>query len=165
MKRLLLVVTTLTLLAVSTIASATQAAFTNSRSLNGLQEARIYFDVNVKDDELLLFRLKLLDKTVAQLHKDGLRVDVVVGIRGGASRFVTRGDHYVLEEEIANKKKIQELIKGFAKSGMTVEQCVIAAGILEIETGDFLSEINLVGNGYISMVGYQAQGYSVVPMD
>jgi intracellular sulfur oxidation DsrE/DsrF family protein len=56
-------------------------------------------------------------------------------------------------------------VREFSKSGIVVEQCAIAAEIFDIPQEDFIPEVKVVGNGYISLVGYQAQGYSVVPMD
>lgn len=137
----------------------------NSNALAGLNTAKVYFDVSLKDDNLLVFRMELLDKTIKQMEDAGLDVSGVVGFRGGASRFITRDDHYVLEEEIDNKKKIQQWVREFAERGIVVEQCAIAAEILDIPQQDFIPEVKIVGNGYISLVGYQAQGYSVVPMD
>ena len=46
-----------------------------------------------------------------------------------------------------------------------LEQCRIAAGFEDIAIADFLPQVKLVANGYVSMIGYQSQGYSFVPMD
>jgi hypothetical protein len=148
-----------------TMPLASASNLDNSAALQGLKTAKVYFDVSLKDDNLLVFRMELLDKTIKQMAEDGLEVNGIIGFRGGASRFITNDDHYVLEEEISNKKKIQEWVREFAKSGMVVEQCAIAAEILDIPQEDFISEVKVVGNGYVSLIGYQAQGYSVVPMD
>jgi intracellular sulfur oxidation DsrE/DsrF family protein len=137
----------------------------NNRALQGLKSAKVYFDVSLKDDNLLVFRMELLDKTIKQMEDAGLDVSGVVGFRGGASRFITKEDHYVLEEQIINKKKIQKWVRDFSKRGIVVEQCAIAADIHDIPREDFMPEVKIVGNGYVSLVGYQAQGYSVVPMD
>lgn len=145
--------------------TASQTGFDNSRSLAGVQKASIYFDVSLKDDELLVFRMDLLDRTIKTLEESGLEVSAVVGIRGHASRFITKDDHYVLDEQIDNKKKIQQWVKRLSDRGVVIEQCSVAAGMHDIATDDFLPEVTIVGNGYVSLVGYQAQGYSVVPMD
>ena len=137
----------------------------NGGAINGLTTALVYFDVSLKDDNLLVFRMELLDKTIKQMEDAGLEVRSVVGFRGGASRFITKDEHYVLEEEISNKKKIQGWVKQFSERGIVIEQCSIAADIHDIPHEDFMEEVTVVGNGYISLVGYQAQGYSVVPMD
>ncbi|NNK12987.1 MAG: DsrE family protein, partial [Desulfofustis sp.] len=148
-----------------TVIVAAASNHNNDSALKGIKTAQVYFDVSLKDDNLLVFRMEMLDKTIKQIEDAGLEVSTVVGFRGGASRFITKDDHYVLEEEISNKKKIQDWVKQFSERGIIIEQCSIAAGILDIPQEDFMEEIKVVGNGYISLVGYQAQGYSVVPMD
>ena len=162
LQKVLLTISIFGCLTVPAVAGSNQ---NNGSALNGLKTARVYFDVSLKDDNLLVFRMELLDKTVKQMEDAGLKVNTVVGFRGGASRFITRDEHYVLEEEISNKKKIQDWVKRFSERGMVIEQCAIAADIHDIPHEDFMEEVTVVGNGYVSLVGYQAQGYSVVPMD
>ncbi|MBC8316450.1 MAG: sulfur reduction protein DsrE, partial [Desulfobulbaceae bacterium] len=63
------------------------------------------------------------------------------------------------------KKKVHEWVRSYKARGIVVEQCLIAAGLQRIAPEDFIPEIDVVENGYISMIGYQAKGYSQVPMD
>lgn len=142
-----------------------QTAYDNRDALAGIKKAQIYFDVNLKDDELLVVRLELLDRTIRNLQEADVDASVVIGFRGAASRFITRDNHYVLDEQVANKIKIQDRVRQFASQGFRVEQCAIAAEILDIPPDDFLPEVKIVGNGYVSMIGYQTQGYAMVPMD
>ena len=145
--------------------AASQTADGNNPALKGLDKVQVYFDVNVKDDTLLAFRMELIDRTIREMAEAGVEVSAVIGFRGGASRFVTVEDHYVLAEELANKKKIQDWVVYFADRGTVVEQCAIAAEIHQIELQDFMPEVTVVGNGYISMAAYQTSGYAVIPMD
>lgn len=156
---------TISIIGCLTVLAAAASKQDNGSALKGLKTAQVYFDVSIKDDNLLVFRMELLDKTIKQMEDAGLEVSSVVGFRGGASRFITKDDHYVLLEEISNKQKIQDWVKQFSERGIVIEQCAIAADILDIPHEDFIPEVKVVDNGYISLVGYQAQGYSVVPMD
>lgn len=152
----------------SMVLSAPQAAqqvFENSASLKGIDKIQIYFDVNVKDDNLLAFRMEMIDRTIRGMVEAGVEVGAVIGFRGKASRFITKDEHYVLREEVVNKKKIQDWIAYFSDRGIIVEQCAIAAEMNHIEVDDFLPDVNVVGNGYISMAAYQSRGFAVIPMD
>jgi len=40
----------------------------------------------------------------------------------------------------------------------------VAAKVFNVDPVSVLPEIKRVGNGWISMIGYQAQGYSLVPV-
>ncbi len=145
--------------------SHAQTIYNNNDALKNVAQSNVYFDVSLDDDQKILLRLELLQRTTQQLKDAGVEVSVVIGFRGGASRFITKDDHYVLDEETGNKKKIQEWVSRFANEGIKLEQCSIAAELLDIAYDDFLPEITIVENGYISLIGYQNQGYAVVPMD
>ena len=45
-----------------------------------------------------------------------------------------------------------------------MELCSIAADAKKIDKGDFLPGIEVVANGYISVIGYQSKGYNLVPI-
>ena len=55
--------------------------------------------------------------------------------------------------------------QGLLQHGVVIEQCSIAADMQDISHDDFLPGISIVDNGYISLIGYQARGFSVIPMD
>ena len=152
------------LLLASTSVSAEEYA--NRRALADIKSVSVYFDVNVGvPAQKLVTRLMLIDKTSSQLAKAGVKAQFVIGFRGKASYFVTKGDDYVLKEDIDVKKKVVQWVKDFKARGIVMEQCLIAAEFLKIRVEDFLPEIEIVENGYVSMIGYQAKGYSLVPMD
>ncbi len=159
----LLSVTIMVVLSVGT--SHAQTINNNNDALKNVTQSHVYFDVSLDDDQKLLLRMNLLQRTMEQMKDAGVEMLAVIGFRAGASRFITKNDHYVLEEEIDNKRKIQELVGRFASEGIRLEQCSIAAELLDISLDDFLPEITFVANGYISLIGYQNQGYAVVPMD
>ena len=139
--------------------------YANKRALNNISTAKTYFDVNMGIAKKLVTRLKLIDTTYEQLTAAGVRPEFVVGFRGKATRFVTKGNDYVLEEDFAEKKKVHILVKRLQERGIPMEQCLIAAGFQYVAPEDILPEIELVQNGYISMIGYQIKGFAQVPMD
>jgi intracellular sulfur oxidation DsrE/DsrF family protein len=153
------------ILVVSGALSAGATQYDNARALTGIDRVGIYFDVNLGDADRLALRMRLIEQTIDQVRKAGIETDVVIGIRGGATSFMTRDDHYVLDDEVAAKQAIQEHLKAFAADGVVIEQCAIAADLEDIPPGDFIDEVTFVANGYVSLVGYQARGYAVVPMD
>ena len=135
------------------------------KSLTGVKQARIVVDVNVGDPDLLLKRMDLLDKTYRQLVDAGKKPVVVVAFRAKASFFITKGDAYVAPEQRYAKSDMKEWIEHFSKLGVTIEQCALAAGMLKIDLKDFLPQVEVVENGYVSLIGYQHQGYAYLPMD
>jgi len=148
-----------------TVPAFAAGGYDNSNALKDLTEAKVYFDVSLDKADALLMRMDLVERTLTQLREAGLAVTAVVGFRAGASRYITAGKHYVLDEEIETKLKIGEWVKSFAASDIRVEQCSIAAAQQGIVPADFLPEITIVKNGFVSLIGYQAKGFAVIPMD
>jgi len=161
-------ITTLTLtifLVFCSTISAFADGYNNRRALNDITTTKTYFDVNIGKSEKLVTRLKLINTTYDQLRAAGVSPEFVVGFRGKASRFVTRGKDYVFEEDRAAKREIHAWIKRFKERGIPMEQCLIAAGFHDVDPKDILPEIELVQNGYVSMIGYQTKGFAQIPMD
>ena len=51
-----------------------------------------------------------------------------------------------------------------AETGIRVEVCLSAAKLFGVKPASILPEIEQVGNGWISEIGYQARGYRLVPV-
>lgn len=165
MKKLMQIVLGIVLAAILARDGLSAEEFNNDKALAGVHETKVYFDVNVGEPEKLINRLQLIDTTYSQLVASGVSAGVVIGIRGKASNFFTRGGEYVLDTDLPAKKKIEARIEQFRDRGFRIEQCSIAAGLQEIDVADFLPQVELVANGYVSMIGYQSKGYAYVPMD
>lgn len=141
------------------------AAPDNSRALSELKSAGVIFDVNTGHPEKLLLRLNLIEETVAGLVSAGVLPDVVVSFRGGATFFLTRGEKYLPADDQQIKTEIQTQVRRLIKLGYRVEQCAVAVRLLKVNPEDIIDDVPLVGNGYVSMIGYQNRGYAFVPMD
>ena len=65
----------------------------------------------------------------------------------------------------SEKKEIERFVQSIRemkKNGVTFEVCEYALKMVEVDPATIIPEVEHVGNGFISVVGYQAQGYSVV---
>ena len=165
MNRIFLFICLVILLSSAAYGSPPAAKYKNVRALQGLKETRAYFDVTVGDPKLLLIRLQLVEKTHNQIASAGVTPVFIIGVRGKASRYFTNGDGYVLDSDLADKAKIAAQVKKLHTLQINIEQCSIAAGFEDIDVADFLPEVELVANGYVSMIGYHSRGYGLVPMD
>ena len=146
-------------------AMAFAAQFDNEKALKGLSSVKIVCDVNVGDPDLLLTRMYFLDETYSPLVDLGVKPTIVLVFRGNASLFITKNDKYIKAEHRKQRIEMKKWIAHFIELGFTIEQCYIAAKSHKIDTKDFLPQVNIVENGYISLIGYQSQGYAFLPMD
>jgi intracellular sulfur oxidation DsrE/DsrF family protein len=137
----------------------------NRKMLAGLTTARAYFDVRVETPQKLANLLQYIDRTYGEVAAAGVAPQFVVGFRSKSSFFVTKGDDYVLEEDLPAMKKVEQGLQRLKERGIVLEQCLFSAQLYEIEPQDFLPQLDLVENGYIALIAYQARGYALVPMD
>lgn len=132
---------------------------------DGVGRVGIYVDVNVADSRALAKRMMLLEETLRQVRELVADVDVVIGFRGGASRYLTRYDQHLLEEELADRELVQRAVMSFLGQGAVVEQCAIAAEQQGLVPDGFIDGVRIVPNGYVAMIAYQTKGYALLPMD
>lgn len=135
----------------------------NDAALEGVTNSNAVFDIS-PGGERLLGQLNVIHKTYEQLVAFGQNLKFILAFRGGATKFVTIGDKYVSSKDLKIKKKIQQKIKDINELGAKMELCGIAAKGNKVNEGDFLPGIEVVANGYISVIGYQSKGYNLVPI-
>ncbi len=133
-------------------------------ALTNLSELKIYFDVKAESAGKVEKRMQWIRDTYEQAKQQGLQTSFIIGFRSQASFFVTKGDDYIDDEEIITKGKIEKWLLRFRKMGMVLEQCGLSAELFEIDEEDFLPEVNVVKNSFVSIAGYQNRGYAYVPM-
>lgn len=165
MNKIVLIAAALLFISTGSHAEGQSQLFNNAKSLQGVTKTKAYFDVTISDPKALLIRLQLIEKTYQQLVAAGVSPALVVGVRGKASGFFTKGNGYVLDSDLPEKERIAAMVKKLSSLKIGIEQCHIAAGFEDIDVADFLPEMELVANGYVSMIGYNAQGYAFIPMD
>lgn len=160
MKSLLLL--TCLLLPISTVFAA---QLNNNDALENLTEVKAVFDINQGNPHILKLRLQLIEESYQQLKAAGVTPKFVLTFRGKASFFLTSGLQYVDIIDLSVKNDIKVLLEQFSNQNIPLKQCAIAAKLSEINTDDFLPQIEVVTNGYISLMGYQNKGYAFIPME
>lgn len=59
---------------------------------------------------------------------------------------------------------IESNVAELASLGLKQEICAVATRVFGIENSTVLPGLTLVGDGFISLIAYQAQGYQLVPV-
>ncbi|MBK1732544.1 DsrE family protein [Thiococcus pfennigii] len=59
-------------------------------------------------------------------------------------------------------QKFQKALKDMKEKGVTMEVCQFALDVFGIDRSTIIPEIDQVPNGFVSVIGYQAQGYALV---
>ena len=146
------------------LCSTAAEAADDRAALAGLKEGKIAFDIKDGDGKLLLARLDIIDETRVSLIQQGVTPHFILAFRGPATRLVQTDQDKIKPEDREMAAKVAARIKEMSKaSGVDgFEQCAVAARQQETKTELVLPEIRVVGNGFISLMAYQARGYAYI---
>jgi intracellular sulfur oxidation DsrE/DsrF family protein len=133
-------------------------------ALEGLKEVKVAFDVTTGDAKRLLGTLNVIDETRQSLIKQGVTPHIVLAFRGPATLLVQSDQTKIKREERETAARIAAKLKELrgAPGVEGMEQCNIAARQLAVNKADVLPEVTVVGNGWISLMAYQAKGYAYI---
>ena len=136
----------------------------DSAALAVLKEGKIAFDIHEGDPTLLLGKLNVIDETRQSLIQQGVKPHFILTFRGRATNLVQTDQEKIKPEDRRMAAKVATRIKEMSKApGVEgFEQCAIASRAHETETELVLPEIRVVGNGFISLMAYQARGYAYI---
>jgi intracellular sulfur oxidation DsrE/DsrF family protein len=146
-----------------TFSTGVQAA-DDSAALAGIKEAKIAFDIHEGNPKLLLARLDVIDETRQSLIQQGVKPHFILTFRGPATKLVQTDKEKIKPEDREGAAKVAARIKEMSKApGLEgFEQCAVASRTQETKTELVLPEIRVVGNGFISLMAYQAKGYAYI---
>jgi intracellular sulfur oxidation DsrE/DsrF family protein len=78
-------------------------------------------------------------------------------------KFISTSREGIAPEDHKTLDAIAGTISKMAKDGIKLEICLVAARIFKVDPATILPEIKQEENGWISLIGYQAKGYSLIP--
>jgi len=145
-------------------ALANAAELKDTEALKGLKEAKAVFMINVNKPGQVAHILKTIAKTDKSMREQGVKPHIVVVLIGPAVAFLTRdrrGIGYMDERAVAG---IQSEVSMLAKMHIRTEACGVALKGMDVQPKDLIADVQAVGNGFIEAIGYQAQGYQLVPV-
>lgn len=85
----------------------------------------------------------------------------VIVFHGKAVKLISTDRGEVEKKDMGEYTKVADLIRQLKKAGVKLEVCMYAVKVFGIDPATLMPEIDRVGNGFISVLGYQAQGYSL----
>lgn len=146
------------------LCSAGARAADDHAALAGLKEAKVAFDITEGNGKLLLARLDIIEETRQSLIQQGVTPHFILTFRGPATKLVQTDQDKIKPEDREMAVKVAARIKEMSKApGVDgFEQCAVAARLQETKTERVLPEVRVVGNGFISLMAYQAKGYAYI---
>jgi len=146
------------------LVAAGSAAAQGYAALQGAREIKTVFDVRQGDAARLSRYLGLIRQTLADPAITAVpgSPDFRVVFHGTSVRLISRSREGVSAEDARVMDQIAETVSAMAKDGITMEVCRIALASANVDPASVLPGITPVGNGWISLLGYQGSGYSLI---
>jgi intracellular sulfur oxidation DsrE/DsrF family protein len=146
------------------LVSSGSMAADDKAALADLKDVKVGFDLKEGGGKLLLNRLEIIDETRQSLIQQGVKPHFIIAFRGPATKLVQTNPALIKLQDREMATKIAQKIKEMsASSGIEgFEQCAVAAREQGTNVEMVLPEIRVVGNGFISLMAYQAKGYAYI---
>ena len=133
-------------------------------ALNSVKEIKVVFDVRGKNVKPIALQLDLIHKTYHDANIRGItnKPEVAVVFGGGAVKLISKTRDGYTEDEKRLLGIIQDKLAEMNRDGIRLEVCLFAANVHGVDPPTIPEFINRVDNGWISILGYQQKGYSLV---
>ncbi len=129
-------------------------------AMEGATSADTAFDFRVGDPAVALSHLDLIHAMLddPNMTIEGEQPEIAVVFIGPSVNLITTEE----DAASATEPEIAEKIAEMQADGVRFEVCLTAAHALDVPANAILPEIIQVGNGWISLVGYQQNGYAMI---
>jgi len=140
-------------------------AINDQAALANLKTGKGVFLVDIGDAKKLNFYLEVIQGTVGRMKTQGVEPDFVLVYIGPSVIHLTTSPSPEVEEASGGlEMEIETNVAKLAALGVRQEVCAVATRVFGVDNGTLMSGLGLVGDGFISLIGYQAQGYHLVPV-
>jgi intracellular sulfur oxidation DsrE/DsrF family protein len=136
-------------------------ALDDTRAFSGLTSVRAVYDVRTSDEKKLQFILTVIRDTLNETVQQDVKPRYIASMRGPTVKLLIRNRQG--DQEL--QKKTVELIDELNKRGVRMEACGYALNLFGLEPEDLYEGVHAIGNSLNSLIGYQTQGYALVPMN
>lgn len=150
------------------VGSATAFAETkpaDTRALTGVTTGKVVWDISMANPETLAVYLSVVRETYDDLKHQTVEPDMVLAIHGVPVRYLRKDMSDLPFESGPHIEKINAILDDLReRPGVRIEVCSVANRLMGVNNGDIREGLHVVGNTWVSLIGYQAQGYAVIPI-
>ena len=142
-----------------------EKTFDDSAALNGVRETQSVFLIDFTNPKKTAFYLEVILGTHAGLVRQGVKPDMVLVFIGETVKYLSTEPDDLLAMEYGDElDSIAESARAFKQLGVRMEVCAVATQVFGVDNDTVLPEMEVVGDGFISLIGWQTQGHKLVPI-
>jgi intracellular sulfur oxidation DsrE/DsrF family protein len=134
-------------------------------ALNGVTETKSVFLIDFTNVKKTAFYLNIIEGTHKGLVSQGVKPNMVLVFIGDTVKYLsTKQDEAFEMENEEDLISIQESIKRLSTLGVRMEVCAVATKVFNVDNTTIPKEMNIIADGFISLIGWQTQGHKLVPI-
>ena len=144
---------------------ASAESLNNRAAIGDLEQIKAVYDVRKSNPRALDMYLKAILTNVENLEKEGVEADLVMVFISHAVKFINTDP--TLEDEADYGDALASVARSIVKlqeKGVRMEACNGATRAFNVDNDTLLPGIEPVRSGFISLMGYQNNGYALVPV-
>jgi intracellular sulfur oxidation DsrE/DsrF family protein len=107
--------------------------------------------------------LSVIRQTFDDLVRQGVEPDTVLAFRGPAATLVSRIASGSMKPILMPSTR-SPITADLDMLGVRMEGCGVTTRLFQVDNNTLLDGIKPVGNIFVSLIGYQARGYAVIPI-
>ena len=144
---------------------ADNPAISDQAALADLKVGKGVFLVDIGDPKKLNFYLEVIQGTYKGMKKQGVDPDFILVFIGPSVKYLSTSPSAQTEQAAGGVLlDIESNVEALAALGVKQEICAVATRVLGVDNKTVLPGLSVVGDGFISLIGYQSQGYHLVPV-
>lgn len=157
--------TVLMLLLASATVQAGEAVINDAAALRSLKTGKGVFLVDIGNASKLNFYLEVIQGTYSGMKDQGVDPDFILVFIGPSVKYLSASPSDEIEQAAGSVlMEIESNVESLAALGVRQEICSVATRAFGIDNQTILPGLTPVGDGFISLIGYQSQGYHLVPV-
>ena len=147
------------------IADINEAFGQEYTALVGLESINAVFDFRKDGPQEVATYLNLIHLTyqgvISTINEN---TDFVIVFTGPVVKLLSTNKEGFPSEELELLDNIEALVATMVKDGIRMEICLFAVKSSRLDPDSILPGIEQIGNGWLSLIGYQAKNYSILPL-
>ena len=130
-------------------------------AMEGVTSVKTVFDFRIGDSDKAMAHLNLIHDMLEDpsLVIEGQQPEVIIVLIGPSVNLVSTDK---MKSASGSQNEIAEKISDMDSDGIRFEICMTAAHAFDLSADSILPEIVQVKNGWISLIGYQQNDYSMI---
>lgn len=135
----------------------------NERALEGVERGDVIWDITLSKPNQLAGQMNVIRETYRDLQAAGIEPRMVLAFHGRNVHFLTEDLASIPLEQVDQVEQFNEnLDKLLALDGVRAEACAIATRVYGADREAIREPVEVVGNTYVSNIGYTQKGYSII---